>query len=214
MTTPKKASTKQKPLPSCHDLYKLLDIRIEHPEQTKEIDAQITKEFEQERTIFVLDMSGFSRTVQRFGIIHYLAMVHRMRRIVEPVVEKHDGIVVKFEADNCFAVFTKPDDGLAAALDIHNDLRVANLMTADESDVHVSIGIGHGPVLLFCEDMYGNELNLASKLGEDVAERGEILLTDSARKLSKNETFSFETFPLAVSGVEMKAHRLKTKKEK
>lgn len=212
MTTPKKANAKQKPLPSCHDLYKLLDIRIEHPERTPELDQQITKEFEQERTIFVLDMSGFSKTVQRFGIIHYLAMVHRMRRIVEPVVERYNGIVVKFEADNCFAVFTNPDDALAASLDIHNDLRVANLMTADESDVHVSIGIGHGPVLLFCEDMYGNELNLASKLGEDVAERGEVLLTDSARKLADTSRFSFETFPLAVSGVEMKAHRLKMKK--
>ncbi len=212
MTTPKKTSTKQKPLPTCNDLYKLLDIRIEHPEQTKEIDAQIIKEFEQERTIFVLDMSGFSRTVQRFGIIHYLAMVHRMRRIVLPVVEKYSGIVVKFEADNCFAVFSNPDDALGASLDIHNNLEAVNLITADESDVHVSIGIGHGPVLLFCDDMYGNELNLASKLGEDVAERGEILLTDSARKLSSSETFSFETFPLAVSGVEMRAHRLKIKK--
>jgi class 3 adenylate cyclase len=212
MTNVKKAKTKQKPLPSCHDLYEILDIRIEHPEQTKEIDARIIKEFEQERTIFVLDMSGFSRTVQRFGIIHYLAMIQRMRRIVLPVISKHDGIVVKFEADNCFAVFSNPDDALAASLDIHNDLRVANLMTADESDVHVSIGIGHGPVLLFCEEMYGSELNLASKLGEDVAERGEVLLTDNARKLSIDKTFSFETFPLAVSGVEMRAHRLKIKK--
>ena len=94
MTNIKKAKTKQKPLPSCHDLYDIRDIRIEHPEQTKEIDARIIKEFEQERTIFVLDMSGFSRTVQRFGIIHYLAMIQRATHRASGHI-KHDGIVVK-----------------------------------------------------------------------------------------------------------------------
>lgn len=199
-------------LPSCEDLYKLLDIRIEHPEKTVEIDQKINKEFEQTRAIFILDMSGFSRTVQRYGIIHYLAMVHRMRRIVRPDVERNGGLIVKFEADNCFAVFEKPDQAVKAALDIQRDLEVANLMTAEESDVHVSVGIGYGPILLFCEDMYGNELNLASKLGEDVAERGEILLTDSAKKEVKDKSYSFKAVPLAISGVSMNANKLVVKK--
>lgn len=160
----------------------------------------------------MLDMSGFSKSVQRFGIIHYLAMVHRMRRIVRPIVEDNHGNVVKFEADNCFAVFPNPNDALAASLDIHHDLQVANLMTADESDLYVSIGIGNGTVLLFCDDMYGNEMNLASKLGEDVAERGEILLTDNARELVTEPKYIFETFPLTMSGVEMRANRLVIKK--
>ncbi|MCC7522615.1 adenylate/guanylate cyclase domain-containing protein [Candidatus Uhrbacteria bacterium] len=199
-------------LPSCEDLYKLLDIRIEHPEKTVEIDQKINKEFEQTRAIFILDMSGFSRTVQRYGIIHYLAMVHRMRRIVRPDVERNGGLIVKFEADNCFAVFEKPDHAVKAALDIQRDLDVANLMTAEESDVHVSVGIGYGPILLFCEDMYGNELNLASKLGEDVAERGEILLTDAAKKEIKDKSYSFKAVPLAISGVSMNANKLVVKK--
>jgi class 3 adenylate cyclase len=210
----KQASRKPKnqTLPSCHDLYKLLDIRLEHPEQSKELDKRIQKDFEKVCSIFVLDMSGFSRTVQRYGIIHYLGMIHRMRRIVGPAVERHKGTVVKFEADNCFAVFPTPDDALAAARTIHNDLSVANLMTDDLSDVHVSIGIGHGPVLLFCEDMYGNELNMASKLGEDVAERGEILITEAAkRKVKSKKSYTFEMVPLTVSGVNMRAYRLKEK---
>jgi class 3 adenylate cyclase len=196
-------------LPSCEDLDALLDQRIEHPEQQAILDQQITDTFEQERTIFVLDMSGFSRTVQRYGIIHYLAMIRRMRRIVRPAIERNKGFVIKFEADNCFAVFDTPDQAIEAARDIHHDLNVANLMTADESDVHVSIGIGHGPVLLTCEDMYGNELNLASKLGEDVAERNEVLLTDAARTRVTGAQETFQVVPLTISGVNMNAYRLK-----
>ncbi|MCE9585828.1 adenylate/guanylate cyclase domain-containing protein [Candidatus Uhrbacteria bacterium] len=203
---PKKA----KNLPSCELLHHLLDQRIEHPEKTKALDSKIKKSFEQTRTIFILDMSGFSKAVQRYGIIHFLAMIQRMRRIVKPVVARFDGVVIKFEADNCFAVFPNPEKALSASLQIHHDLEIANLMTDDMSDVHVSIGIGHGPVLLFCEDMYGNELNLASKLGEDVAERGEILLTSAARKLVKNKKFRFDKVPITISGVTMYAHRLST----
>ena len=183
--------------------------RIEHPERAKKIDATIHKLFEQERTIFVLDMSGFSRIVQRHGILHYLAMIHRMRRVVAPVIERYKGAVVKFEADNCFAVFPHPEGAVAAALDIHHDLEIANLMTPDESDIHVSIGIGHGKILLACDDLYGDELNLASKLGEDVAEKNEILLTASARKKIKKSSQSFSEFPLTISGVTMKMYKVR-----
>lgn len=201
---------KAKILPSCDLLHTLLDKRIEHPERTKELDIKIKKSFEQVRTIFILDMSGFSKTVQRYGIIHYLAMIQRMRRITRPIVEQNSGTVIKFEADNCFAIFPNPEKAIAASLEIHHDLEVANLMTDDMSDVHVSIGIGHGPILLFCDDMYGNEMNLTSKLGEDVAERGEVLLTNAARKLVKNKKYKFEKLPITISGVTMQAHRLST----
>lgn len=199
------------PLPSCRDFHNILAERIEHPERSAQIDRTIKKRFEKIRTVFVLDMSGFSRTVQRHGLIHYLAMIHRMQRITKPVIERNRGLVVKYEADNCFAVFPNPDRAIDAALDIHHDLNIANLMTDDESDIHVAIGIGHGPILLFCDDLYGNEMNLASKLGEDTAERGEILLTDAAKKACATKRRSFESFALAVSGVHMRAHKLKIK---
>lgn len=195
-------------LPSCHAFHDLLGLRVEHPERAQEIDEDIRAKFEKERSIFVLDMSGFSKTVQRFGLIHYLAMIHRMQRVVAPVIQKMGGYVVKFEADNCFAVFPTADQALKAALQIKNDLDVVNLVTEDSSDVHVSIGIGFGPVLLFCDDLYGNEMNLASKLGEDLAERDEILLTEAARNALTTTDIQFETLPLAISGVDMKAYKV------
>lgn len=195
-------------LPSCSVLDKLLNERVEHPERAKSIDAKIKKTFDKKVSMMVLDMSGFSRLVQRYGIIHYLAMIRRMRRVVAPVIAKNRGAVVKFEADNAFAVFLKPEQALEAALEINHDLEVANLSTPDESDVYVSIGIGYGTTLLACDDMYGNEMNLASKLGEDTAERGEILLTEAAHK-ECSKKHKFTSFPLTISGVTLKAFKVK-----
>jgi len=195
-------------LPPCAELDTLLEQRVEHPERSAEIDTEIMKRFETETSIFVLDMSGFSRTVQRYGIIHYLAMIRRMRRIVRPAVEENGGAVVKYDADNVFAIFPDPDSALKAAIDVNHDLEIANLVTADESDVYVSIGIGHGRVLLACDDLYGDEMNLASKLGEDVAEKKEILLTSNAHAKLKDRTRNFQKLPLTVSGVTLEMFRL------
>jgi class 3 adenylate cyclase len=196
-------------LPTCSILDDLLIQRVEHPENAKKLDTKIRKAFEKKVSVFILDMSGFSRLVQRYGIIHYLAMIRSMRRVVAPAISRNGGLVIKFEADNCFAVFRKPDDAVAAATEINHDLEIANLATPDESDVHVCIGIGFGPILLACDDMYGNEMNLASKLGEDVAEKGEVLLTEAAKRGCKKKR-AMTGFPLTVSGVNMKAFKVKT----
>ena len=194
-------------LPSCSILDKYLNERVEHPERAKVIDAKIKKTFEKKVSMFILDMSGFSRLVQRYGIIHYLAMIRRMRRVVTPVIRKNKGVVIKFEADNAFAVFPNPANAVRAAQEILHDMEVANLATPDESDIYVCMGIGYGTTLLACDDMYGNEMNLASKLGEDTAERGEVLLTSAAAKACEGK-FKFKSFPLAISGVTMKAFKL------
>lgn len=43
-----------------------------------------------------------------------------------------------------------------------------------------SYGIGYGEVLNLEHDLFGLEVNLASKLGEDLAEPGDVLLTPAA----------------------------------
>jgi adenylate cyclase len=208
---PAKKGTKRSPLaklPTCESLDSLLIERVEHPERMKMVDKKIKAQFEKTAAIMILDMSGFSRLVQRYGIIHYLAMIRRMRRVVAPVISRHGGVIIKFEADNCFAAFPKPDDAVSTALQIKHDIDVANLATPDESDIHVCMGIGYGPTLLACDDLYGNEMNLASKLGEDVAERGEILITDATKKNCKKK-WNATSFPLTISGVTIKGWKVK-----
>lgn len=170
-----------RPTPQRRKLERLLDQRNEHPEQLATLDHQIADEFEQVRAILVLDMCGFSRLTIRHGIVHYLAMIRRMQRTVLPLVAAHAGRLVKTEADNVFAVFDKVPAALRAARSIHAALERANEALPQDWDVHVGIGIGYGPLLLIGDDdVFGSEMNLASKLGEDLAEAGDVLLTAAA----------------------------------
>lgn len=162
-------------------LDRLLDQRNEHPERIPQLDGRIREQFEAPRAVLVLDMCGFSRVTLRHGIIHYLAMIRRTHQTVLPIVAARGGHVFKTEADNVFATFPKVPAAIAAATDIQAELARANSVLPSDWDVHVGIGVGFGPLLVIGEDdVYGSEMNLASKLGEDVAEAGDVLLTEGA----------------------------------
>jgi class 3 adenylate cyclase len=57
--------------------------------------------------------------------------------------------------------------------------------------------------------MYGSEVNLASKLGEDLAQRGEILLTEAAHERVKKGVHEYEPLQLSISGLQLAAYRVK-----
>ena len=164
-------------------LARLLDARNEHPESLREIDAEIWRRFGRTRAVLVLDMCGFSRLTMRYGITHFLAMIRRLGTIVRPVIAEAGGRVVKTDADNVFATFDDVPAALEAARAIQAHLDQANIFLPEDWDLHAGIGIGYGPLLLIGDDdLFGAEMNVASKLGEDVAGRGEILLSAAARE--------------------------------
>jgi len=149
-------------------------------EERNEVETDIWARYGQALAVLVLDMSGFSLLTQRHGIIYYLAMVRRMQLTVAPIVARHGGEVVKFEADNCFAIFGEPLHAVNAALEIHAVLAADQDHPPDEK-IRVAIGIDYGRVLLVDrQDVFGNPVNRASKLGEDIGEAGETLITEEA----------------------------------
>ena len=189
-------------------LQKLLQERNERPEKMAEIDAEINANFRQTHAILVMDMSGFSRTTVRYGIIHFLAMIHRMHAIVKPVIAEYGGTEVKEEADNIFAVFPDVKSAVKAAINSLKHTGAVNTTLPPEMDIYLCIGIGYGEVLMLeGEDMYGSEFNLASKLGEDLAEGGEILLTSAAFEKFEGKKEDWQRVEFAISGLELVAYK-------
>ena len=80
------------------------------------IEKELWDKYGTEKAILVVDMAGFSLLTERFGIVHYLSMVRRMQITSKPIVESFKGQVVKFEADNCFALFDKPLNAIRATI--------------------------------------------------------------------------------------------------
>ena len=172
----------------------------------KKIEKEIWTNYGTEKAILVVDMSGFSLLTERFGIVHYLSMVRRMQMTSKPIVESFKGTVVKYEADNCFALFDNPLNAIRASISLNFAFDAENILTPDELDIRISSGIDYGRVLIVAgKDFFGNAVNHASKLGEDLAKPGEILVTSKAMKLVPSEAgITFENAEYNISNIKLR----------
>lgn len=177
------------------------------PVERTEIEQRIWGEFGVARAVLVIDMSGFSELTQRHGVVHYLSMVRRMQLTSQPVIESHGGVVVKYEADNGFAMFPESLGAIRCAISLNLAFGAANILTPDELDIRISSGIDFGDILVVDErDYFGNPVNRASKLGEDVAGPGEIFVTREAmERIPADAEIEADPMRLSISGIEIEA---------
>ncbi|MBD0335252.1 MAG: adenylate/guanylate cyclase domain-containing protein [Cyanobacteria bacterium Co-bin13] len=179
----------------------LLRQRQIDPEQAAAIDAQIETLFSQELAVMVMDMAGFSQLTAEAGIIPSLSRIYQVRSLTVPLIEAAGGRVLKLEADNVYAVFSNPEQALTTMQRVLGQLQAKGL--------HASIGIGFGEVLVVGErDVFGHEMNLASKLGEDIAADDEILLTAAAFAALATPPAGAEPLHAEVSGLRLQLYRV------
>ena len=158
------------------------------PEKAEEIRQDIWDRFGTEGAVFISDMASFSSTSRKIGVCHFLKMIHRTRQIVAPVIEANNGALLKCDADNCYAYFASPDDAIRASFEVNAALFAANDAYSLGEQINLSIGIDYGRILLIGDvEFFGDAVNTASKLGEDLAIRDEVLVTRRAIERSAFE---------------------------
>ena len=153
------------------DFYARLDAcNLATPVEQAALETDLWARFGTEKTVLILDMAGFTVKVQKHGLLFFLRKIRYMQSVVGPLLTEWRGELVKFEADNAYAVFTRPIDAVHCALRIHQTFRELANGLPDVDNVTVSIGLAHGSILLIPgHDFFGDAVNVASRLGEDIA---------------------------------------------
>lgn len=130
--------------------------------------------------ILIADQSGFTRNVLTDGPEKALEQIWTIRYTVIPVFRDFGGEVYKVFADNVYVFFDSVDTAAQASTVAHRKL--ASVSRKRKVPIRVSSGIGFGDLLYLPseDDYYGAEVNLASKLGEDIGDGGQTLLTEAA----------------------------------
>jgi class 3 adenylate cyclase len=152
----------------------------EPPARRPQLDAEAAPALFRRRAVVFTDTADFTLRAARDGIVHFLMVFHRAADALEPVVRKAGGDLVKIEGDSLFLRFDDADAACHGVAAIEEALQKLNEGRPEDERLYFSYGIGYGDVLDLDHDMYGLEVNLASKVGEDLAEPGEALLTPSA----------------------------------
>ena len=184
-------------------------------QERHKIEETLWKEYGAEVAVFILDMSGFSLLTRKYGIIHYLSMVRRMQLTTEPIVKSYNGSMIKYEADNCFAVFPDPLSAVNAAIAMQHAFTAENLLTSDDLDIHISCGIDYGKILIIGhEDCFGEPVNRASKIGEDLAAAGEIFVTKEAMdQIPPEAGIKTREMNVSISGILIPAYAIEYQRE-
>jgi adenylate cyclase len=176
---------------SAKRLQQLIDERLHAGADKAAIDRRIWDLFGERWAVMFTDLSGFSRRVAEFGIIHFLQVIQQSVRILTPIIDQHDGILLKIEADSLLVIFRRPERAVACSVAMQLALTEFNQSLVPEDRILLCVGLGWGDVLrIGDQDVFGAQVNAASKLGEDMAKAGEILVTGEVRDACPTSTWA------------------------
>lgn len=182
-------------------LEQLITERLKDGADKAAIDKRIWSLLGETWAVMYTDLSGFSRRVAEFGIIQFLQTIYESLRLFIPCIEAQDGILLKAEADSLLVIFRRPEPAMACALAMQQAAKDYNRDVPPEEQVLLCVGLGYGEMLrIGDEDVFGAEVNAASKLGEDMATAREIMVTENFRAHLPEMGLAFEKLPTAPSG--------------
>jgi adenylate cyclase len=126
-----------------------------------------------EVTILFTDLVEFSSWALEVGDETALELLRRVAGVVEPVIRRQEGRIVKRLGDGHMAVFSSPEDAVGAALDIQEDLG-----TVEVSGYRPKLraGVHLGKPQRMGGDYLGVDVNAAARVAE-AARGGEVLVS-------------------------------------
>ena len=148
-------------------------------EDKRKVDVLMHKRFTQKKAVLIVEMHNQGEISRRDGVLAYISQVLRMKKICRSSVQDWRGKTVRAVdtkvVGQVFALFDSPQDAVACALECVHDCHSENF--------ELACGIGYSAVLnLDACNVFGDAVNMAFKLAEDVADGDEVLVTENVIK--------------------------------
>ena len=132
-------------------------------------------------TILFADVSGSTKLYEAAGDAAALEAISACLAAARVATEASGGRVVKTIGDEVMCIFPEPNAAANAAAEMHAKVDALPRVAGMKLGVH--IGLHHGPVLERDDDVFGDTVNVASRLVAQ-AKKGEIILSaDTAGRL-------------------------------
>ena len=150
-----------------------------------------------------------------------LALLQKNRKLQKSLAEKHNGEFLKEMGDGTLLCFQSALDAVKCAIAIQESVK-------DDSDLNLRIGIHLGDIVFRDGDVYGNGVNVASRI-ERLAESGCVCISEEVfrsvrnqpeigavfleEKRLKNVDHPVKIYTLSGKGVKSSKHGLQWQKE-
>ncbi|MCU1305428.1 MAG: adenylate/guanylate cyclase, partial [Acidobacteriaceae bacterium] len=154
-------------------------------------------------TILFTDLKGSTAFFEKFGDAAGLLMVHRCNTMLAEAVERHGGRVIKTIGDAVMAAFEDHAEAIAASIEMQEAITADNKDKTGAQKISIRIGINYGLGLVKSNDVFGDVVNVASRV-ESAAAPEQILISDTLYKALEG-TNRFRVRPLGKFALKGKA---------
>ncbi|HEX6119813.1 MAG TPA: adenylate/guanylate cyclase domain-containing protein, partial [Dongiaceae bacterium] len=126
--------------------------------------------------ILAADVVDYSRLMEVDEAGTLAALKACRHDLIEPAAEKHQGRIFKTMGDGFLIEFGSVVEAVQCAVDLHAGTERPNTGASAAQPIRLRIGVNLGDVIIEGDDLYGDGVNIASRL-QAMAEPGSILLS-------------------------------------
>lgn len=171
-------------------------------------------------TIMFIDMHDYTARTASSSRGAIIELIQRLRKLAQPLVAEHGGRIVKTMGDGLLVTFDSPTDAVlcgraiqrrAAQADVEGGARSDDDTGADAERaapgdaLSLRIGVTTGEVALEDNDVYGEPVNVASRI-QQLAAPGEVYFSEATwHAMTKSEVAHEEVGAFELKGVAGKA---------
>lgn len=129
--------------------------------------------------IMFVDMAGYTALMQENEKLAKAKQKH-LKDVLDSTAAAHNGKILQYNGDGALSIFSSAVDGVNCAVEIQKQLQ-------QEPTVDLRIGIHTGDISIEDGTIYGDGVNLASRI-ESLAVPGSIFISDKVADELKNQT--------------------------
>lgn len=142
------------------------------------LEFKFKRENTQVLTVFFIDIAGYTEKSSTMDMSSQLKLIKAFEDIVVGTIAANRGAIVKKMGDGILATFKHPLNATVAAMSVQQKIHQHNASRLEQEKFQVRIGLNTGPVIRKDNDIFGNVVNVASRM-QSAATPGDVLLTEA-----------------------------------
>ncbi|HEX3499071.1 MAG TPA: SUMF1/EgtB/PvdO family nonheme iron enzyme [Stellaceae bacterium] len=136
--------------------------------------------------ILAADIVGYSRLMGMDEEGTHARIKRQRRDLIDPTIAEHHGRLIKNTGDGFLVMFDSPVEAVRCAIVIQQSMAGRNAGMHRSQWIQYRIGVNLGDVIVESDDIYGDGVNVASRL-ETLAQPGTVYISGGVYEQIKNK---------------------------
>jgi class 3 adenylate cyclase len=160
-------------------------------QERRRIDDILRERFLRQVAVLYVDVVGSTQFSENRGPVEAFNLIKRLEVLLQPIIRKHGGRVVKLAGDAVIARFDRAPDAVRAGMAVQKEMARHNARLSERDQTRVKVAINYGEAIEVESDVYGDAINAAERVLRETAP-DEVLISEFVhRRLSATDAARF-----------------------